>query len=103
MAENEKKFCFKFHGSDKERTLAVCDKDLIGKTLSYQDVEIEVSPDFYGEETANGPGILEKVGMVRIVNIIGKDSVNLMIREDIVDKDCVLMIGDVPHVQIVKV
>ena len=45
-------FTYKIHKQGDDTLLAVADSDLIGKSVSKGEVEIDISEEFYGTETA---------------------------------------------------
>ncbi len=83
--------------------LAVCDENLLGKTIEYRDIIFKVSTDFYGGNKAGRTDILSEIKKADIVNIIGINIVESLVINRLVDKDCILWLGDIPHVQIVRV
>jgi hypothetical protein len=98
----EGEFCFRERATSGSRLLSVCDADLLGKTLKFGEVDFDVSASFYGEEKANIEKVLEMMERCNVANVVGKKIVDLLISEGIVDKDCVLWIGGMPHVQIMR-
>ena len=82
--------------------LAICDCDLLGKTLRQGKIVFHVKDEFY-----NGGklGVEEAVNMIRnstIVNMVGKCCVEKAIEKGYVHPEAVLNIEGVPHAQIVK-
>lgn len=80
--------------------LAVADKELIGKTLTGNGIEFEVSEQFYkGEEI--GPGELKKMlHEFGNINLIGEKAVAAALDEKLAGKSQILKIGGVKHLQI---
>jgi hypothetical protein len=82
--------------------LAVCDCDLLGKTLREGKIVFHVKEDFYkGRKTS----LEEAVGLINnstIVNLVGKHCVENAIAKGYVHPEAVLKIDGVPHAQIVK-
>lgn len=95
-------FCFKEHRADGKVILAVCDAEMSGKTLKFGDVDFHVSCSFYGDEGADKDEILKKVEEAEIVNVVGKKIVDMLVEKGLVNKDNILWMEDIPHVQIVK-
>ena len=87
-------------GSDK--LLAVCDDDIIGKTFTGKDVEITVS-DFYKGVKCESQKIVEIAKKSTIINAVGNKVVDLLIKNNLVDKSSVLNIGGVSHAQVVAI
>jgi len=83
--------------------VAVCDKDLIGKTVSDEDSEIEVTERFYGGEEKSEEELLKILQDAQNVNILGKESIEFLLEHKLISKENIIYIGDVPHTQIVEV
>ena len=95
-------FSYRIFESGSDKMLAVCDKELLGKTFVEGDVEIVVSREFYGDKEA-GTDILKIARKSTIINAIGRNIVSLLIEEEIVDESSVISLGSVPHAQVVSV
>lgn len=83
--------------------LAICDADILGKTLREGKIVFCVKEDFYKGARVN---IEEAVSMIRnctIVNMVGKNVVKKAIEQGYVHPEGVLNIEGVPHAQIVKI
>jgi hypothetical protein len=82
--------------------LAVCDCNLLGKTLREGKIVFHVKKEFYnGRKTT----LDEAVGLINnstIVNLVGKNCVEKAIAKGYVHPEAVLNIEGVPHAQIVK-
>lgn len=82
--------------------LAVCDCDLLGKTLREGKIVFHIKDEFYkGKKTT----VEEAVGLISnstIVNLVGKACVEKAISQGYVHPEAVLEIEGVPHAQIVK-
>ena len=83
--------------------LAICDTDILGKTLCEGKIVFHVKEDFYKGSKVT---IEEAVGMIQnstIVNMVGRRIVKKAIEEGYVHPDAVLNIDGIPHAQIVKI
>ncbi len=82
--------------------LAICDCELLGKTLRQGKIVFHVKDEFYnGGKLA----IDEAVRMIEnstIVNMVGKNCVERAIEKGYVHPEAVLQIEGIPHAQIVK-
>lgn len=103
MSDKASKFISKTHKAQGKTLLAICDNGILGKTFRFGKVDFNVSESFYGGEKSDGEEILEKVGKADMVNVVGKGIVDLLIRQGMVDEKCVLWMGEVPHVQIIRI
>lgn len=82
--------------------LAICDADILGKTLCEGKIVFHVKEDFYRGAKVN---IDEAVSMIEnstIVNMVGKNVVKRAIEKGYVHPEAVLNIEGIPHAQIVK-
>ena len=82
--------------------LAVCDCDLLGKTLREGKIVFHIKDDFYKGRKAS---LEEAVGLISnstIVNLVGKNCVEKAMKEGYVHPEAVLKIEGIPHAQIVK-
>ncbi len=82
--------------------LAICDVEILGKTLRKGKMVFHVSEEFYKGTKAE---IEEAMAMIKnstIVNMIGKNVVEKAIEKGYVHPEAVLNIEGVPHAQIVK-
>ncbi|MGA3060878.1 MAG: DUF424 family protein [Candidatus Bathyarchaeia archaeon] len=82
--------------------LAVCDCELLGRTLREGKIVFHVKEEFYNGRRAS---VDEAMGMIdnsTIVNLVGKCCVEKAIAEGYVHPDAVLNIEGIPHAQIIK-
>lgn len=98
----EGEFCFREHKTGTSNVLAVCDAELLDKTLKYGDVDFEVCSSFYGESRADKDQVLDMLERCHVTNVVGKDIVNLLLQNDLIDNECIMWLGDVPHVQLLR-
>ena len=82
--------------------LAVCDCELLGRTLKEGKIVFRVKEEFYNGRKAT---LDEAVGLINnstIVNLVGKRCVEKAIAKGYVHPEAVLKIEGIPHAQIVK-
>lgn len=82
--------------------LAVCDCDLLGKTLREGKIVFKVKDEFYNGRKATVDEAVGLIGNSTIVNLVGKNCVGLAIKEGYVHPEAVIKIDGVPHAQIMK-
>jgi hypothetical protein len=83
--------------------LAICDSNLLGKTLHEGKIVFHIKDEFYNGRKAT---VDEAVGLINnstIVNLVGKCCVEKAIAEGFVHPEAVLNIDGIPHAQIVKI
>lgn len=82
--------------------LAICDCDLLGKTLREGKIVFHIKDDFYKGRKASIEEAVELIGNSTIVNLVGKNCVEKAMKEGYVHPEAVLKIEGIPHAQIVK-
>jgi hypothetical protein len=87
------------HGRDM--LVAVCDAEILGKTLDGGRVPFNVSERFYRGTIADLDEALEVMRKATICNIVGKRIVEAAIENRMVQRTAVIYFGDIPHAQIV--
>ena len=83
----------------QQKVLAVCDKELSGKTLD-EEIGFIVKPEFYGTELISEKELKKKMKEVDSANLVGKKCVGIALEEKIVLEQNIIKINDVPHIQI---
>ena len=92
-----KKYC-----SGKDTLVAVCDKDLMGKTLRNGKLRLEVKKEFYGDKLTTLEEAAKALSEADTGNIVGKKSVKIAIERNLVDPSAVIHIAGIPHVHIIR-
>ena len=82
--------------------LAICDAEILGKTLKDGKIRFHVKEDFYMGARVDVDEAMCMIENSTIVNMIGKNVVNRAIEKGYVHPGAVLDIKGVPHAQIVK-
>jgi hypothetical protein len=93
MGTGDEEFWVKDHGL----VLAVCDKELLGKKVD----GVLINEVFYKGELVGREKLEEKLNNSKNVNMFGKKSTDVAICLKMVEKKHCLMIGGVPHLQLV--
>ena len=90
----------KFHSEGDRGVLAICDENLLGKTLKEGDLEFKINKGFYEGDPVDKDAILRIIPAVGSVNAVGKRSIGILLEEGIATEDDIRYIQDVPHIQI---
>lgn len=86
----------------KNVLLAMCDCEILGKTLREGKIVFHVKDEFYNGGRLTIEEALNMIGNSNIVNMVGKNCVTKAIEEGYVHPQAVLNIEGVPHAQIIK-
>lgn len=89
--------------ADGKIILAVCDSELIGKKIVQGNLQLDLTSNFYKGEEMNEEKIKELFKTAYCVNMVGEKSVQLGIKQGIVDKKRVIKIKEIPHAEAVIV
>lgn len=91
----------KLHDTDNGSIIAMCDQSLIGKTLSEDDLFIDLKSyaSFYKGELVSPSKAKELIDSKRIysANIVGKESVEVAVAMGIVHESAILSVEGVPY------
>jgi hypothetical protein len=82
--------------------LAICDCEILGKTLREGKIVFHVKEEFYNGGRVSVEEAMDMVANSTIVNMVGKCCVEKAIKRGYVHPQAVLNIEGVPHAQIVK-
>ncbi|MEM2118615.1 MAG: DUF424 family protein [Candidatus Bathyarchaeia archaeon] len=82
--------------------LAICDCDLLGRTLQDGKIVFHVKEEFYKGSKVNVEEAVSMIENSTIVNMVGEHVVRKAIEKGYVHPEAVLNIKGVPHAQIVK-
>src|SRR5574341_2483031 len=88
----------KIHDAGTGRTVvAICDKELIGKKLAQDDLEINVTERFYKGDEVSEEEVVKVLKEAANINLLGKKTVDIAVKAGIIAEENVLMIQGVPH------
>lgn len=80
--------------------MTVCDSELIGRVVRSPGLKLDISEDFYKGELADIMKVQEALLEATTANIVGERSIEAAVSCGIIDPDCVIEIGGVPHAQL---
>ncbi|MBS7625606.1 DUF424 family protein [Candidatus Bathyarchaeota archaeon] len=92
----------KVYMKDRQKLVAVCDSDLIGKTFREGKLKLEVTSKFYGGELVTASEALKQLLDADMGNLVGRNAVKMAVDSKLVDPDAIIYIAGIPHVQLLK-
>ncbi|MFH1053425.1 MAG: DUF424 family protein [Candidatus Woesearchaeota archaeon] len=92
----------KKHVSNHRMILAVCDESLLGKIFSDKGMQIDLTGSFYNGKKVDEKNLIELMAQAQIINIVGKESMDVGIKAGVVEKKSIIMVKSIPHAQCVK-
>ena len=99
-------FAMKVHAADTQReVVAVCDGDLIGRTLNggEKDAEFKISEEFYGKKEFAWEEVAARMRNGRNINLVGNVTVEMAVKEGLVNADSVIEIEGIKHAQVYSI
>lgn len=87
----------KIHEHGKVVTL--CDSDLIGRKLEDDKFQLDITERFYGGKELKLEMTINLLEDADTINILGKESIQFAIENNIISEDRVIYIQGVPHAQ----
>lgn len=85
-----------------EIVLAAADSNLINRDLRDGKLHLKVIPQFYGETSVSEETFLSSMALCTIANLVGRNVVELAIKNEFIDPENVIYIAGVPHAQFAK-
>lgn len=95
-------FC-KMHSLQGKKILGCCDQELIGKTIRKGEIEFAVRESFYKGKKITENELKELFEEAESVNLVGKKSVEIAIKNNWIKKEDIIRIDTIPHAQIFKI
>jgi len=89
----------KIHKSEGKNIIAICDEDLIGKNFSEGKFVLNITERFYKGEKLSPEEVLELMKDALSLNIVGENSINLALKNKIIEKESIIKIQGIPHAQ----
>lgn len=89
----------KIHNTGDRAVIAVADKELIGKTIEENNLELKITERFYKGEEKTEEEIIEILKKATNVNLVGKKTINAALKAGVISKENILTIQNIPHAQ----
>ncbi len=89
----------KIYETEVSVLVAVCDRDLIGKTYRDSGLKLEVDEEFYKGEPVDADQVQTALLEATTANIVGEQSVAAAISCGAIGPESVIVISGVPHAQ----
>lgn len=90
----------RIHLPEGHRLIAACDRDLLGKEFSQEELKLKVAESFYCDEYVDTETFLRFLKTCDMANLVGKLVVKTAAEGGYIDLETVLKIDGVPHAQL---
>ncbi|HOK57718.1 MAG TPA: DUF424 family protein [Methanothrix sp.] len=99
---DEMSMCLRTYTIGREVLVAVCDSELLGQRFTENELQLEVSASFFGQELASAAMLERALEEATMANFVGERAVAWAIAFEYVDRENVLHIDGVPCAQMVR-
>jgi hypothetical protein len=82
--------------------LNICDEDLLGKVLQKDNLQMNISKNYYGQRLVEKDEAEKLMKNSSILNMVGKETIEMSINLKIGSKQGVKIIDDVPFLIVFK-
>jgi hypothetical protein len=82
--------------------VAICDEELIEKTLDFDDVKFHVSRKFYGGDLIDHEKAEKLLENATIGNLVGEKIISLALNKRYIAKENIILISGIPHAQFIQ-
>ncbi len=96
-------FSVKVSNYQKNSMLNICDVELLGKKISQDELNMNISQSYYGEKLVDKEEAKSLLQNSSIINMVGKNAVSLSIELGIGSESGIKTISDVPFLLVFKV
>jgi len=96
-------FSVKVSNYQKNSTLNICDVELLGKTISKDELNMKISQSYYGEKLVDKEEAKSLLQNSSIINMVGKETVSLSIELGIGSESGIKTISDIPFLIVFKI
>ncbi|MDH3395170.1 MAG: DUF424 domain-containing protein [Nitrosopumilus sp.] len=87
----------------KNMMLNICDAELLGKTITQDDLNIHVSESYYGERFIEKKEAIDLLKQSSIINMVGKETISLSIELGVGSENGIKTISGIPFLIVFNV
>ncbi|MBW3000217.1 DUF424 family protein [Candidatus Woesearchaeota archaeon] len=94
----------KVHKShDGKAVIALCDSNLLGKKFEQDNLQLDLTSEFYKGEEKTKEEIIKLLKQPCHVNAVGEECINFLKEKGLISKENIIIIANIPHVELVLV
>ncbi len=90
-------------GYQKNTMLNICDVDLVGKKISEENHQVDISKNYYGEKIVEKNEAEKLLKNSSIISMVGKETISLSMNLGIGSKEGIKKISGVPFLIVYKI
>ena len=92
----------KTYHSGSEVLVAVCDRELVGRSFKDGNLHLTVSERFYKGAEATEDEVIGSLRHATIANLVGQRSIQCALDHKFIEEASILVVDGVPHAQMLK-
>lgn len=96
---SKKKFMFREYNSTHGIIMVITDIEIIGKKFEDEKLQLDFSKNFYQGEEKTEQDIVERLKKGYIVNLNGTNSINIGLKLNLISKEKIVTVNQIPHAQ----
>lgn len=96
------RFFIRTSNYQNSRMLNICDEDVLGKVLKKDSLQINISKSYYGQQLVEKDEAEKLMRDSSILNLVGKETIEMSINLKIGSRQGVKVIEDVPFLIVFK-
>ncbi|MDI3539438.1 MAG: uncharacterized protein PWR29_1695 [Methanolobus sp.] len=93
----------KIHKAGESVIVAVCDRELLGKSLREGNINVTISEEFYKGDLVSEDDVMAVITKAGNVNLFGDKVVSCAVKCGVVDPSSVKIIDGVAHAQVFRI
>lgn len=93
----------KVHNSSGNVIVAICDKEILGKTLKEGNITVTVNEGFFCGEIVDAECVEKALRNATTANLFGEKCIQCAINCGVVNPQSVIYINGVPHAQLFRI
>jgi hypothetical protein len=83
--------------------IALCDSELLGKKFTQDELQLDLTSDFYKGEKKTEQETLNLIKEAYIINAVGKTCIEFLLKNKLIEQQNIITIAGIPHAQCVIV
>jgi len=99
----QKRIYIKEYNVESGLLVAVCDKDLVGKSFEEGGLSLKITEQFYKGKEATEVEVTDSLKHATIANLVGKRAIKCALDNDFIEEASVIFVDGVPHAQMIKI
>lgn len=89
--------------ADNKEVVGICDRELIGRTLTEGELSILITEAFFGNEPVTEEEVIRVLKVSDNITMYGERCTDLAISQGLIDQDSCRLVAGVPYITILRI